>query len=168
MAKKAVKEDLWKRIFSWKKLLIAITLIVIITFLLYNFGYIKKTCEDDYCFQSSLASCSPAKYIKLQNMNYYRYSIMGYRTGGCKMDIKLVKMADGTPIEKILKFEGKDMACEIPRDDIRDINATNIEKILPYCSGTLKEAMYEHIIEKLYTIVISNLGDVIGEIRAVL
>ncbi|MFH1637877.1 MAG: hypothetical protein ABIB71_05615 [Candidatus Woesearchaeota archaeon] len=165
MAKKGTSEDPWKNIFTWRKFLILITAIVIITFLLYNFGYIKKTCDTDACFQRSLNSCSPTKYITLNNMNYYKYSIMGQRASGCRINVELVRMAEGTPPDKVERFEGKGMACIVPRDKLKSLNSTNIEGMLGHCSGPLKEAMYEHIIEKLYTIVIANLGNVIEEVR---
>ena len=152
--------------FSWKKILVTVTILVIITFFAYYFGFLKKTCTTPECFEESLQKCTPAKYLKLQNLNYYKYSIMGRRGDGCKVDIQLMKMAEGTALDKKTLFEGKAMTCRVPMDKLEAVSSDNIEGILNYCTGPLKEAMYELIIQKLYTIVIANLGDVIGEIQS--
>ena len=164
-AKKGASLD-WRSVFSWKKILITITILVIITFFAYYFGFLKKTCATPECFEESLQKCTPTKYLKLQNLNYYKYSIMGWRGDSCKIDVQLMKMAEGTAFDKKALFEGKAMTCRIPMDNLEMVKSDNIEGILNYCTGPLKEAMYELIIQKLYTIVIANLGDVIGEIQS--
>lgn len=156
----------WKTVFSWKKILITITILVIITFFAFYFGLLKKTCMTPECFEESLQKCTPAKYLKLQNLNYYKFSIMGKRGDSCRVNVELVKMAEGTALDKRAMFEGKGMVCRVPTDSLAKVKSDNVEGILNYCSGPLKEAMYELIIQKLYTIVIANLGDIIGEIQA--
>jgi len=154
--------------FSWKLILIALSLFIIITFFAFYFGVIKKTCEDDICFNDALKDCSMAKYLKVQNFNYYKYSIDGNKGDNCKLKIELVKMALGTPQEKIDLFEGKSMMCEVPKDELMKVQSDKIESILTYCTGPLKEAMYEQIIEKLYTLIVSNMGEILYEIEDVL
>lgn len=168
MAKeKNVKKEVdWKDVISWKKILIAVTILVIIVFFTYHFGFIKKTCNTADCFEESVRGCSPTKYIKLQNLNYYRYSIKGRRGETCLMEIELRKMAEGTPLEKKTMFEGKSMECRVPLDNLDKVNSDNVEGILNYCTGPLKESMYELIIKKLYTMIISNMGDILGEVQS--
>jgi len=155
----------WGEIFSWQKILIIISVLILVSFFAYHFGFLKKTCQTDECFQDSLEKCTPSKYIKLQNLNYYKYSVIGQRDDTCLIEIDLKKMAEGTPLDKKILFEGKGMRCNIPLNKIGEVQSENLEGILNYCSGPLKEAMYELIIQKLYTIIIANLGDVIGEIE---
>lgn len=154
--------------FSWKIWLAIASVLVIIVFLAFFFGIVKKTCNGDECFNEALRECSMARYLKLQNYNYYQYSIEGGRGDDCLLDVKLVKMAAGTPPDKIALFEGKDMSCRVPRSELINIETATVEGMLNYCSGPLKEAMYQLIIEKLYTLIVSNMGDIIGEIEDVL
>ncbi|RME55553.1 hypothetical protein D6777_00145 [Candidatus Woesearchaeota archaeon] len=156
----------WRQIFSWQKILITLTLFLIVTFFAYHYGYLKKTCNDNKCFNEALDHCTPAKYLKLQNLNYYKYSIMGKRGDNCLIIIELKKMAEGTALEKRTLFEGKGMECKIPDKDLEKLKSENLEGVLNYCSGPLKEAMYELIIQKLYTVIIANLGDIIGEVKS--
>ncbi len=153
---------------TWKLVLVVLSVIVIATFFAFYFGIIKKTCEDEACFNEALQDCSMAQYYELNNLNYYKYSIDGKTGDKCKLSIDLVKMAMGTPEEKIEQFEGKGMRCEIPMSELKKVQSGNVEGILEYCSGPLKEAMYEQIIEKLYTLIVSNMGEILFEIEDVL
>ncbi|MBI4154367.1 hypothetical protein HY501_03450 [Candidatus Woesearchaeota archaeon] len=155
----------WRQVFSWKRVLIVLTVIVFLSFVLFSFGFIKKTCDTEECFIQSLETCSSSKYVRLQNLNYYRYTVRGYSGDKCVVDIELRKMAEGTPEDKVALFEGKGMKCAIPEENIQNLERAEIEKVLNYCTGPLKEAMYQVIIEKLYTLVIANLGEVIGAIE---
>lgn len=154
--------------FTWAIALTLITVIVITVFSSYYFGLLKKTCEDNECFNTALQKCSLAKYTTVHNYNYYTYSIEGKSKGNCLLNIKLAKMAAGSPPEKIAQFEGKGMDCKVPIDETQAVTADTIENILKYCTGPLKEAMYEQIIEKLYTLVVGNMGDILGDIETTL
>ncbi len=150
---------------TWVMGLIILTVIFLTVFVAYFSGLVKKACTDDGCFNEALAGCSMAKYTKVQNYNYYVFSIEGKSKGECKMGIRLAKMAAGTPPEKIALFEGKGMECRIPMDAVAEAATGKIESTLRYCTGPLKEAMYEQIIEKLYTIVVGNLGEIMVDIE---
>lgn len=151
--------------FTWVMGLILLTIILATVFFAYFLGLVKKTCTDDECFNEALADCSMTTYTKVQNYNYYVFTIDGKSRGDCKMNIRLAKMAVGTPPEKVALFEGKDMQCRIPMDVVAEAATGKIESVLRYCTGPLKEAMYEQIIEKLYTIVVGNLGDIMVDIE---
>jgi len=153
---------------SWKLIFGIISIMIIILFFAYFFGIVKKTCADESCFNDALQKCSMAKYLSLQNYNYYRYTIEGSKGGYCEVRIELVKMALGTPQDKLALFEGKGMTCRVPKAEITKMQGGNVEGILKYCSGPLKEAMYQTIIEKLYTLIISNMGEILGEMEDVL
>lgn len=154
-----------RRLFMWQKILLTLTIVfflVIATFLL---GLIKKTCENADCFKESLRRCSTAKYLQLENFNYYKWTINGKSRNDCEIDIKLVKMAAGTPIDRILQFEGKDMSCRVPLSVLQTTESSKVENILNYCTGPLKEAIYQSIIERLYTVIVANLGTAIKELE---
>lgn len=169
MVKKKVKFEPripWKVIFNWKRILIVFSILIIALAIFYHYGYLKKTCDTEECFIKSLNHCTPAKYFMSQDYNIYRYAVMGTREGHCRVDISLVKMAEGTPILKVQRFEGKEMKCLIGRDKLNTIDTIKIDNVLNYCSGELKEAMYEEIIEKLYTLLVSNLGDAVKDLKS--
>lgn len=163
----AAKEETGFRL-TWKMWLAIFSVLVVIVFFAYFFGLLKKTCNDDACFNDALKSCSMARYLKLQNYNYYEYSIEGGRQEDCLLTVTLVKMALGTPQEKIDLFEGKGMACMVPKTELANVKSDTVEGILEYCTGPLKESMYQLIIEKLYTLIVANMGGILGEMSDVL
>ena len=137
----------------------------VIIILLFFFGVFKKECKNETCFKKALNDCSPTTYLKLQNLNYYKYTI--YKSNGkhCNIKIELKKMATGVDTTKVARLEGKSMKCKIPKTNIQKADTIEISGILNHCTGPLKEGMYEVIIEKLYTLIISNLGNVIGQLE---
>lgn len=151
--------------FTWAMILIVATVILLTVFFAYYFGLVKKTCGTEECFQEQLQKCGMSTYSKIHNYNYYAYTIQGRTAEECKLNIRLAKMAAGTSPEKIAMFEGKDMDCKIPMEEVQEATTEKINTILKYCTGPLKEAMYEQIIEKLYTVVVSNLGEIMGSIE---
>ena len=73
-------------------------------------------------------------------------------------------MGVGTPIELIDLFEGKSMECKIPIDKIKEIHINKMENVINYCTGPLKESIYELIIKKLYGLVVQNIGEILKEV----
>ena len=161
--KKAVARQ--RRALDWKFWLIGTAIILTALFVAYQLGAFKKNCADDQCFLDALKECKYAKEISIRNLNYYRYTINGKDNGNCKVEVTLVKMALGTAPEKISKFEGKGMKCELPRTEINQMQALNFDSMLNYCTGPLKESMNELMIEKLYTVIIKNMGAIIGAVE---
>lgn len=153
-----------KKIFAWQKVLITVTIVTILVIEAFLLGVVKRECDTPECFNSALKKCSTTKYLQLENYNYYRWVIDGKDNGKCDIDITLAKMAAGTPIERAMLFEGKDMHCKIPLDVLEKKDNAKVENILNYCTGPLKEAIYQSIIERLYTVIVANLGDAIKEL----
>ncbi len=160
-----MKKKVQYRTLDWKFWLIVTAVIAIAIFLAYQFGVFKKECKDDQCFKAALKDCDYAKYLTAKNYNYYLYTINGKNDGNCEVEIELKKMATGTPPEKIAQFEGKSMTCLLPQEATDKMTEINFEGQLNYCTGPLKESMYELIIEKLYTIIIKNMGDIVGAVE---
>ncbi len=154
-----------RRALDWKFWLIGTVIIAVALFVAFQLGAFKKNCEDEQCFISALKDCSYAKYTGVRNLNYYQYTTHGRTNGNCAVEVKLVKMALGTDPKKVEKFEGKWMNCEIPASEIDKMTTFNFDNMLNYCSGPLKEAMYELMIEKLYTVIIQNMGAIIGAVE---
>ena len=100
--KKAVVRQ--RRVLDWKFWLIGTAIILTALFAAYQLGAFKKSCADDQCFLDALKECKYAKQVGVRNFNYYRYTIGGRDNGNCKVEVDLVKMALGTPPEKVAKF----------------------------------------------------------------
>jgi len=150
---------------EWKRITVfLIFAILIFAVLAFNFGLFKKTCTDSECFDAALANCQPAKYEVVKNNNLYNYVIKREMGEFCKIKIELLAMAEGSDISKIEQFEGKSMTCEVPKSHLSEVSTEELKGILNYCSGELKEALYEEIIQKLYGLVLINLEDVVAEV----
>lgn len=162
------KKKTGTKILTWQKILITATIVFIIVIGAFMLGVVKKKCKDEACFNEALRRCSTATYLKLENFNYYAWSINGKTQDSCKINIKLVKMATGTPVDKVQLFEGKEMDCAVPKEIFSKAEGSKVENVLNYCTGPLKEAIYQSIIERLYTVIISNLGGAINEIQRTL
>ena len=72
-------------------------------------------------------------------------------------------MAVGTALDQKALFEGKDMTCKIPLNEVKQINFADLKGFVKYCHGSLKEAIYEQIIAKMYGLVIKNLDEILDK-----
>ena len=128
-------------------------------------GVFKTQCKNETCFQDAAALCSPKIYDKSVNNNIYKYTISRSFGEMCKIQISLQKTSIGTEFENKQLIEGKSMECYIPKSKLLEVNFNEIENLLGYCSGPLKEGIYEILIKKMYGVIISNLGDILGELQ---
>ncbi len=157
--------------FMKKKLFVPLRFFLIFLILLavlwggaYFFGFLKKDCHlDKACFDASLSSCKQAEALVVQEGSLYRYEIHGKSAGNCKFEIALEKMAEGTPVNLKDAFEGKSMKCRMPLELLGE-PVEKIDSLINYCSGPLKEAIYELIITRLYKNVVGNLGVILSQL----
>src|SRR3989344_6471924 len=148
-----------------KVIIYAIIALFILLMLLYFFGAIKRTCSDDECFENKINSCSPIKYNRQIKNNVYVYKISRSLGNDCKIKISLERSSEGTLPDEKMKLEGKTMKCRIPKDELIFINLDEVENLLQYCTGPLKEGIYEIIIRNMYGVIISNLGEILSEVQ---
>ena len=140
-----------------------ILIVIIIAYGLFHYGYIKKNCEQDReCFYEAAKTCSPAKLINVKNGNYYEYLIKGERGSNCLLYVKLTKVAPGSDVNTKALFEGKDMSCRIPLNELEQTDFAELKGFVGYCHGTLKEAIYEQIVTKMYGLIIQNMEEIIS------
>lgn len=152
-----------------KKAGVAVVVVVVALVLSWQLGLFKKDCKEDReCFNSALKRCRQAKFFELRDYNYYGYVVKGSKKGSCVVNVKMEKMAEGTSVANLERFGGKAMDCSFPKGMMNETTIDNVQGMLGYCSGPLKEGIYELIIEKLYGIVLNNIGDVVVEFREVL
>ena len=137
--------------------------IIILLFLvsIIYFNYEKNCKTDAACFDKEAQKCSRAKYLTEEDNNVLEYKILGKEDVGCKVQVTIVQVDPEASFDTISRFEGKSMTCTI-----QGVSSTTQSKdILNYCSGPLKEAMYELIIQKLYSYVAQNIGDIISQLK---
>lgn len=152
--------------------LISLIVIVLIGAVFYS-GILKKNCnEDKECFDNTLEKCRASKLLTIRNNNVYSYEI-GYNfykpfSKNCEMKVKIERVGAGVEIETRNLIEGKSMKCSIPKDKLKDINLEEMDDLLNYCSGKLKEGLYEIIIKKMYSLILGQMSDIVKEMERVL
>lgn len=152
-----------------KKLLAFILIVIASVAILYAAGIIRKDCRDDKdCFDWALKRCISARLVLVKNNNVYTYASR-YSFGSlCYLNIKLERVAVGADLELRRLLEGKGMSCKIPREKIKETRIEDMEDLMSYCHGELKEGLYELIIQRSYGLIISNMNEVVKNLERVL
>ena len=146
-----------------KKIIGSILIFFSIIIILFIFGIFKKPCFDDLCFQKAVEKCIPAEIAKQKENNLYRYAIFPSIGERCNIQIMLERIAPGSDQELVRLLEKKSMWCEIPRKTLQETDLENVENMLQYCHGELKEGILQLIIQKMYTVIIGNLDEIVKE-----
>jgi hypothetical protein len=132
-------------------------LFVILAFLLF---YEKDCKSSKECFDNSFKNCDKAKVTLEEEKNIFEYRIIGSKSDNCIVKATILQVDPNARKEVIDKFEGKSMTCTLPKSQTFETG-----NLLQYCTGPLKEAIYELIIQKLYNILAENLGDIIASLQ---
>jgi len=146
-----------------KKIILPILLLLIIILALFYIGIFQKPCLDESCFKDALSNCNSAQYVKQKNNNLYVYTIFNSIDKECSIDIKLERLAPGSDPDLVRLLEGKSMSCKIPKTLLAETNLDDLDNILQYCTGELKEGILELIIQKMYTLIIENLDEIVQQ-----
>lgn len=125
------------------------------------FNYERNCRTDTACFDEAAQKCSRAKYQTEEDNNVLEYKILGKEASNCKVQVTIVQVDPEASYDTISRFQGKSMTCLLPEVT----SASQSKDIINYCSGPLKEAMYELIIQKLYSYVAQNIGDIISQLK---
>lgn len=143
--------------FSYLLPLLALIIFIGVAVLLFY----EQDCKfDKECFDESFSSCKKAKIHIVEEGNIFEYRIAGSRANNCIVKVAMIEVDKDSRQEVIDAFQGKTMTCSIPRSDTFET-----EEVLQYCSGPLKEAILELIIQKMYNILAENLGDIISQLQ---
>jgi len=145
---------------KFKKMLLPAIILILIILVLFYVGIFQKTCISESCFQKSLSECNSAQYIKQKNNNLYVYTITNSINENCNIHIKLEKLAPGSDPDLTRLIEGKSMQCKIPKSMLSKTTLDDLDNVLQYCHGELKEGILELIIQKMYTLIIGNLEEI--------
>ena len=110
--------------------------------------------------------CSGAILTSVSSGNVYIYESYNKPfTEECKLKITMAKATPGAELTLRTSLEGKNMNCIIPRSRLQQQSFSEMDDLAEFCTGPLKEAMYEMIVQRMYSLVIANLGNISLEAR---
>lgn len=139
-------------------LLAGILSMIILIILGYYLFFNEKKCSNEECFKQAFEKCSRNSLVKENDQSVWLYRIIGKTNKGCLMEVKLLKIKQGS-IENE-KLIGETMTCDVSKQ-----NALAPESDLTKCSGLLKEGIQEIIIQKMHSYILKNLGQIDDELR---
>jgi len=143
-----------------------IVIIFFVSYVVFFGNILKKNCKnDENCFNQMAAKCSAAKADLLKDENKYEYAIETSIGPNCIINIKLKKMAVGTPADMASKMEGRSMKCTVPRDLLKKNNVNELDNFIDYCSGPLKDSVYEIITNRMYLLFIKNMANITSTVE---
>ena len=146
---------------SAQKIFALALVISLLAYAIFFGNILKRECGNDVnCFDELAKKCTGARLEALKDANIYEYTIKGQMGNDCGVNIKLKSMALGTPVDIVNKLEGKDAECKVPLALLKENRINEIENLLSYCSGTLKESVYEVIMDDMYELIIKNMGNI--------
>ncbi len=149
-----------------KKKVIILGIILILIALIF-LSTMPKKCNTNYdCFRQAELKCSKAK-VTISENNTYSYEILGKNKNNCLIEITLLKLSENEIVELKNNLEGRKMNCVITKEILKDKSVKDLENINNYCTGPLKEAILEITINKMYEIIVKNIGPLASELRGI-
>lgn len=146
-----------KKVWGNKKnrvIILASIFLVVLVVLAVSFTFFHgATCGNYECFKERMSLCAKADYINEEPEASWGYSVLGKSGGDCVVRVKLLQAKEGSL--DIANLRGYYMDCSYPIGI-----AVYPEKDLSKCHGRLKEELQGIIIQKLYTYVIENIGQI--------
>ncbi|MFA4887454.1 MAG: hypothetical protein WC595_04525 [Candidatus Nanoarchaeia archaeon] len=143
------------------QVVIFIVLLVLVG-LVFFFSYTQDCAGDTACFNARAASCKKVEASFWSENNRFSYGVLGKKKvmgeNGCVVRVQMVEL-DPSAKENLKKaLEGKGMICFLPDPLLKEKQITEIEDLNDYCSGPLKEVLLQISLERLYEIVVKNIG----------
>jgi hypothetical protein len=134
--------------------LIPILIIILFAISIVYYSYEFDCGESKSCYDRHIETCKKTKLTTYDEGSTFIYKILRSQGGNCIVKITLESMPEEADEDSKYLFEGKSMECTIPK------GTTFNTETLPYCTGPLKEAIYELTIQKMYNILAQSLGDI--------
>jgi len=138
--------------------IISIILILLLGVAIYFTFFFSYSCDDLACFQAHQRKCAKTNFINDQEDLTWNYFIKGKDNGKCIINVKVLKIKQGTTDKE--KLVGKDMDCFVPLG-----SAVAPESDISRCHGVLKEELQNLIVQKLYSYIVDNLGEISEELQ---
>jgi len=148
-----------------KKNVIIVVILGIFIIALFLITLPKNCKSNDECFNNAAAKCSKAKVTTYKNDNLYNYEILGKRENNCLFNVKLEKVSETKTFELKQALEGKRMICSVPKETLQSQSLKEIESLTDLCTGPLKEVLLQINLDKIYEIVVKNIGPIALEIE---
>lgn len=156
--------------FDKKRMVTKLVILLVLIILLFGFWFFTRPDEcgsDSVCFNSHFIKCSKVKSDLInKDENKFNFEIKGSLDNNCIIKATLISMPESRPVDIRKALEGKSMTCSIPRDIGTPI--TNLDNLNDFCTGQLKEASLQITIEKMYSIIVKNIGPLASEFKDVL
>lgn len=167
MAKKKVIETFYNpNVKKPKSKLWILILLLIIALAGAVYLYLPKDCgTDKNCFIQKAQTCSKAGVIAYKEGNEFIYEIKDKTGSDCVFYVKMNRMKENTDYNLVKILEGKDMICRMPLENFKINPLADTKDIIDNCSGSLKEALQQLTIERLYGVVIGNIGGINKELQ---
>ncbi len=152
-----------------RNLLLVCGVVLVLVVLVLIFIYFPKNCKsNEECFNFKASQCSRAKASLLKNDNVLEYKILGKRGDDCVVRV-IMKKVSGRQSDAIkLALEGKSMNCAIPKTLLQDKGLNQINNVYDYCTGSLKETFLDITLQKMYDLVVRNIGTLTSGLQQVL
>ena len=153
-----------KKFRNWSRFIILFIALSAIFLGAYYSGFTREYCgTDKTCFSEKSFECKPAEVYTSRTNNIYYYQINPTMGNQCEVLIKFDRAQEGTPAEHVTLLEGKSMTCTIPKAEMRKLDILDMENVMQYCTGPLKESLYELIVKRMYELIILNLKEISTE-----
>lgn len=135
-------------------------LVLLFIFLLFYFSVPKNCKSDDECFNTLASQCKKVKANLEKDGDLLNYIIKGKKNDNCILTIKMLKVSEDKSADIGKALNNRYMDCAVPLTVINKKPVKEITEINDYCSGSLKEAFLEISLQKMYELVVSDIGNV--------
>lgn len=132
---------------------LVILIIVLVVFSVYFLFFYAKPCEDNDCFVRARTKCKRVSLVREDSQSSWLYTITGSKSGLCEVEVKLLKIKQGTIDSENL--QGKKMLCSVSK-----ASSQFPEKDISKCTGTLKEELQNIIIKRMHKYLLENVGEI--------
>ncbi len=125
-----------------------------------------KDCKaDKICFNKNFEKCKSTKAMEIKDNNFYEYRIFGREGKECVFEVKLLRLEPGADVTVKYLLENKTMKCKVPINTFKTVS--EIDNLVTFCSGELKEAVYTLLVKRMYGSIVRNLGQIVEETKKV-
>lgn len=146
--------------------LVIIILILIALLIVALYSYYPINCKaDEACFIKEAQVCSRASVSTYKEGNEFIYEIKAQKGADCIFSIKMNKMREGTDYNLVKLMEGREMLCQIPLEEFKKNPLADTKDVIDRCTGSLKEALQQLTIERLYSVIIGNIAGIDKELQ---
>tara|TARA_Y100000310_G_C20240553_1_gene604448 strand:+ start:85 stop:573 length:489 start_codon:yes stop_codon:yes gene_type:complete len=138
-----------------------ILIIALIIYAGYFLIYRPVECSDKTCFNNAMNNCKRISWVREDAQATWVYQVGGNAKGdSCKINVKLLKMKEGTIDSE--RLEGLEMDCAMLKTETQFP-----EKDISVCSGVLKEELQDIIIQRMHNYLLENIGSISEEFQGV-